>query len=405
MDIKHDEDHTSVSGKKMKPLGIYIHIPFCVKKCDYCDFLSAPASKQAQQNYVQALKREIEQSRDKMKGYLTDTVFIGGGTPSILEHDAVAQILNTLKENCRISESAEITVECNPGTVSKEKLLSYRRAGVNRLSFGLQSADNEELRSIGRIHTFEDFLRSYQMAADCGFENINVDLMSALPGQSIFSYEKTLNRVVNLQPKPTHISAYSLIVEEGTPLKERVCQALADGKEILPNEEEERRMYDATKSILENAGYRQYEISNYALGGFLCRHNAGYWKRKEYLGFGIGAASLYQEQRYHNLRDLNSYIDAMTHGKPLKSIQEDVEALEVKDRMAEFMFLGLRMTEGISMRHFSNTFGVDYDEIYGSVTKKLIEAGLLQKKNDFIRLTKRGIDISNYVMVEFLPES
>lgn len=387
---------------EMKPLGIYMHIPFCIKKCDYCDFLSAPAGREIRQSYVQALKNEIKQSGNQMKEYLVDTVFIGGGTPSILEAGQIGQLLDTLGRNCTMSDDVEITIECNPKTVTVEKLLSYQRAGVNRLSFGLQSADNAELAAIGRVHTFEDFLCSYQMSVACGFENISVDLMSALPGQTVASYEKTLHSVINLSPKPKHISAYSLIVEENTPLKERVLRARAEGKDILPSEEEERRMYDLTKSVLENAGYAQYEISNYALKGCQCRHNIGYWKRKEYLGFGIGAASLYQETRYHNIRTLREYMDAMLSHQPLEKIREDVEKLTEKDRMAEFMFLGLRLTEGVDIGEFENTFQKTFDEVYGETAKKFIGLGLLELSDGKLRLTKRGVDISNYVMAEFL---
>lgn len=397
----------------MNNLEIYIHIPFCVKKCDYCDFLSAPSDEKTMRAYVDALKQEIKLHKAKMEEYLVDTVFIGGGTPSILDAEWIEEILNTLKDNCHLKKEAEITIECNPGTVTEEKLLRYKDAGINRLSFGLQSASDEELKLIGRIHTYEEFLDSFQLARKCGFDNINIDLMSALPGQTIDSYKETLRKVLAL--KPEHISAYSLIVEEGTALKQRVENALSEGKNILPNEDDERAMYHLTKTLLEEAGYRRYEISNYAKEGYECRHNIGYWKRKEYLGFGIGAASLYREERYSNIRDINLYMKELEEfskkeisasnemsGYVFDNIEENKQIISREEQMEEFMFLGLRMIEGVSVKLFEEMFGKKYDEVYGKTSEKLISQGLLEQKGDYVRLTERGIDISNYVMSEFL---
>lgn len=392
----------------MKPLGIYIHIPFCVKKCDYCDFLSAPSDEKTMIAYVDALKNEIKLYNEKMSEYLVDTVFIGGGTPSILDEKLIAEILKVLEENCNIKEDAEITIECNPGTVTGEKLEFYRLSGINRLSFGLQSANDVELKSIGRIHIYKEFLESYYLARECGFKNINIDLMSALPGQTVESYMNTLQKVIGLNPE--HVSAYSLIVEEGTPLKMRVENELAQGKDILPNEDDERKMYHLTKDILEKNGYRRYEISNYAKEGYECKHNIGYWKRKEYLGFGIGAASLYRDMRCSNIKNINNYINilGMTGEEDIdvnnifKEIQENIEVLSEKEQMSEFMFLGLRMMEGVSESLFEKTFGQSIYEVYGNVIEKLRSRELLEKKNEYIYLSKRGIDISNYVMAEFI---
>lgn len=404
----------------MERLGIYIHIPFCAKKCDYCDFLSAPAGVEMQEAYIKALIREIKLSKDRMSDYLVDTVFIGGGTPSILDGKWIVQILETLKSNCVISEDVEISIECNPGTVTKEKLTTYKCAGINRLSFGLQSANNDELKSIGRIHSYEDFLESYYCARKCGFENINVDLMSALPGQTLDTYKDTLKKILALNPE--HISAYSLIVEEGTPMKQRVEKATADGLDILPSEEAEREMYYFTKQMLSNAGYYRYEISNYAKQSYECKHNVGYWKRKDYLGFGIGAASLYKEERYNNISDINSYMEELAKDDSSNDllqenllldlpqenvckrlhIQENVQKLSKQEQMEEFMFLGLRMMDGVSVAQFENQFDVKYEDVYGNVTDKLIEQGLLEFFDEKIRLTEKGIDVSNYVMSEFL---
>lgn len=403
-------------------IEIYIHIPFCVKKCDYCDFLSAPSDSDTMESYVKALVKEIEFSKEKMKDYLIDTVFIGGGTPSILDGSFIERILEALRTNSKISDNAEITIECNPGTINESKLQSYQRAGINRISFGLQSANDKELKSIGRIHTYTQFLESYHMARKCGFDNINIDLMSALPGQSVESYEETLEKIIELNPE--HISAYSLIVEEGTEMYQRVESAKAKGETILPDEEEERKMYYRTKEMLAKAGYERYEISNYAKKGYECRHNIGYWERRDYLGFGIGAASLYQETRYSNVRDIQKYMDQLlslviskissnlsSGGKEsevksefgiVESVEENQQKLSVEEQMEEFMFLGLRMTRGVSVKAFEGAFGKKYEEIYGKVTDKLMTQGLLEQRGDYIRLTERGNDISNYVMSEFM---
>ena len=410
-------------GKDKKRLEVYIHIPFCVRKCDYCDFLSMCCDENTKKEYVQALIREIELSREKMKDYVVCTVFIGGGTPSLLDGRYIEQIMEVLKENCEISKNAEITIECNPGTVNQDKLTAYRRAGVNRISFGLQSANDEELRAIGRIHNYAQFEESFRLAREAGFDNINVDIMSALPEQKIENYEKTLEKVIALHPE--HISAYSLIVEEDTPLNDRVNAALEKGIQILPDEDTERNMYYLTEEKLKTAGYHRYEISNYSKEAYECRHNVGYWKRIEYLGFGLGASSLYQGTRYSNTDELSQYISLLLDGRDEKAdfvgihdyfqddiwdIQEDVlsvlegkiQKLSKNDMMEEFMFLGLRLTDGISMKKFQEDFGRSYESVYGKVTEKLIGQGLIEKNGDNIRLTKRGMDVSNYAMSEFL---
>lgn len=401
---KYNREIFRIEGGNMKKLEIYIHIPFCVKKCDYCDFLSAPANAQTIERYVKALKNEIEINSEKMKGYLVDTIFIGGGTPSILEESQIKDIMKALSENAKISDEAEITIECNPGTVTREKLLCYKKAGINRISLGLQSADDEELKAIGRIHSYEQFLESFNLARNCGFDNINVDLMSAIPRQTQKSYKETLKKVVSLNPE--HISAYSLIVEEGTRMEKRVREAKAQGKEILPTEDEERKMYYLTKEFLENVGYQRYEISNYSKRGKECRHNVGYWKRVEYLGFGIGAASLYKDERYKNSSDINKYMDIFKEKKAsdeiYQSVREENTCLNEKDKMEEFMFLGLRMTEGIDTRDFNEQFTVSYDSIYEERTKKMLGQNLLKQEGTQISLTEKGMDLSNYVMSEFM---
>ena len=403
----------------MNGLEIYIHIPFCVKKCDYCDFLSAPADLETKEKYVEALINEIKLNKNKMSEYVVDTVFIGGGTPSLLEENQISKIMSVLRDNCNMSENPEITIECNPGTITESKLLEYKKSGINRISFGLQSANDEELKSIGRIHNYAGFLESYNLARKCGFDNINVDLMSALPGQTLKSYEETLNKVVRLEPE--HISAYSLIVEENTLMYYRVKKAQIKGINILPDEESERKMYYLTNNILRSNGYRKYEISNYSKPGKECKHNIGYWQRKEYLGFGIGAASLYKENRYNNISDINKYIEVLTNNikensinnvgnssevenqvSILNSIVKNLQQLTERDRMEEFMFLGLRMMEGVSMEKFEQYFGKPYMEVYGKVQKRMEDKRFLINDNGYVKLTEFGIDLSNYVMSEFL---
>lgn len=403
----------------MNGLEIYIHIPFCVKKCDYCDFLSAPADLETKEKYVEALINEIKLNKNKMSEYVVDTVFIGGGTPSLLEENQISKIMSVLRDNCNMSENPEITIECNPGTITESKLLEYKKSGINRISFGLQSANDEELKSIGRIHNYAGFLESYNLARKCGFDNINVDLMSALPGQTLKSYEETLNKVVRLEPE--HISAYSLIVEENTLMYDRVKKAQIKGINILPDEESERKMYYLTNNILRSNGYRKYEISNYSKPGKECKHNIGYWQRKEYLGFGIGAASLYKENRYNNISDINKYIEVLTNNikensinnvgnssevenqvNILNSIVKNLQQLTERDRMEEFMFLGLRMMEGVSMEKFERYFGKPYMEVYGKVQERMEDKRFLINDNGYVKLTEFGIDLSNYVMSEFL---
>ncbi|MCI8320514.1 MAG: radical SAM family heme chaperone HemW [Dorea sp.] len=371
----------------MKPLEIYVHIPFCVKKCNYCDFLSAPSTGAQRQKYVESLCGHIRSCGETAKAYRVVSIFIGGGTPSILEGEQIAAIFKAVRDTFYIEESAEITIEMNPGTVTADKLRAYRSFGINRLSIGLQSADDKELRILGRLHTFEDFLKTYRMARGEGFRNINIDLISAVPGQTIESFKRTLLRTVSLSPE--HISAYSLIIEEGTPFfeiygegahKEKICDA--HGHPQLPDEDSERQMYYDTKRILKEYGYHRYEISNYAKDGYECRHNLGYWNRTEYLGFGDGAASLFDHKRW------------VTGEKP--------KMLNREEEMEEYMFLGLRMINGVSKLRFKKEFGITMESIYKQVLADMESKRLLEQDGDFVRLTERGLDVSNYVMSEFL---
>ena len=375
----------------MKKLGLYIHIPFCQKKCNYCDFLSAPANKQVQIAYMDILQKEIKEKSIEYKEYCVDTVFIGGGTPTCVPYETIVHTMNTVKASFFLTDDCEITMECNPGTVTKEALENYRTAGINRLSIGLQSTDNAILKELGRIHTFEQFLETFKWAREAGFANINVDLMSGLPNQTLEQYEESLLEVLKLDVE--HISSYSLIVEEGTPF----YKLYEEDKLSLPDEETERNMYYLTKEKLLAAGLLRYEISNYAKEGYECKHNVRYWVRKDYLGIGLGASSMVDNVRFKNTEWLDEYL---IDNKYMEKMDEQI--LSTMECMEEFMFLGLRMTKGVSKERFKETFGSSMEEIYGSVVIKLKEQGLLEEEGDFIRLTEYGLDVSNRVWVEFL---
>lgn len=374
-------------NRKDNSFELYIHIPFCVRKCAYCDFLSAPGSEEAKASYTKALLREIEAVKTEKRE--VSSIFVGGGTPSALSPSLMGDIFEKIHESFSVAQDAEITIEANPGTLSKEKLFLYKNAGINRLSLGLQSPEEAELKSLGRIHTYEEFLESFSLAREAGFQNINVDLMCALPDQTYEGWIRNLRTVAALHPE--HISAYSLIIEEGTPFAKR--------KLNLPDEDTEYRMYEDTAGILEEYGYEQYEISNYAKKGLVCRHNIGYWTRKEYLGLGLGTASLWGNQRFSNTSDFSAYLKES--GSPEK-IRENRETLSLEDEMSEFMFLGLRMTEGVSKAEFLESFGTPIESVYGKVLDKYKNMGLLEEKEGRIFLTRAGIHVSNGVMAEFL---
>ena len=381
-----------MNGKRN--LELYFHIPFCVKKCNYCDFLSFSCDEKIKASYMDALFREVKEKAGNYTDYQVVSVFVGGGTPSVVSERDMVTLLSIVREYFDLSEEAEITIEVNPGTVTQDKLKEYRSAGFNRLSIGLQSAEEEQLKRIGRIHTYSQFLDAYGWALEAGFENINVDVMSALPGQSFESYVSTLNTLLSLPKPPVHISAYSLILEEGTVL----MQQYERGELELPDEETDRAMYEETKRILESHGYRRYEISNYALPGFECRHNIGYWTRTEYVGFGIGAASLVKEERFSNGCDLQEYLQDPA------GLECERKKLNLRQQMEETMFLGLRLTEGVDRREFQTRFDTVLEQVYGEVIEANLRDGLLQYSDDGDRLflTEKGLNLSNYVMAQFI---
>lgn len=409
-------------------LELYIHIPFCVRKCNYCDFLSFPAGKEVMERYVRALEEEIRRTGETVYGQngrpgetvygqngrpeeavygragggktevrpgsapKISTVFVGGGTPSVLEPEQIRSLFSCLRESFLLEADAEISMEANPGTLNREKLSACREAGINRLSLGLQSADDGLLQTLGRIHTWEQFLYNYQDARQAGFRNINIDLMSSLPGQSLENYVKTLETVTALEPE--HISSYSLILEEGTPFF-----ASEEIRRQLPDENTDREMYEKTKEILHEKGYERYEISNYAKPGFACRHNLGYWDEVPYLGLGLGASSYYKNARFSNETDIRTYME-----NPFVPFlgRNDYECCDEKSRMEDYMIFGLRKMAGVSLSRFEKEFGTAAEEIYGGVIGRYVGMGFLVLEGDRLRLTDAGIDVSNRIFEDFL---
>ena len=376
---------------KTKRIELYVHIPFCKSKCRYCDFCSFRAKDIEIVSYISKLKEELIFWGKRLTNEEVVTVFIGGGTPSYLKEQYIREICDIIFQNFKISDDAEITIEANPGTVDLEKLRTYRESGINRISFGLQSTIREELEYLGRIHTYEEFLQSYDWARQAGFTNINVDLMSAIPKQTISSYEKNLRTIAKLSPE--HISAYSLIIEEGTPFYED--ENLED---LLPSEEDEVLMYQMTKKILKEYGYEQYEISNYAKNGFESRHNLGYWSHIPYLGVGLNASSYMEERRFENPSDMKEYLEIREFDK----VYKDAEPLSIHEQMEEFMFLGLRKTKGVSKSDFEERFSHSMTSVYEKPLKEAMKQGFIKEQGDRVFLTLSGILVSNQVLCEFL---
>ncbi|RRJ24231.1 oxygen-independent coproporphyrinogen III oxidase [Lachnoanaerobaculum gingivalis] len=381
----------------MKKLELYVHIPFCEEKCRYCDFLSFRADDSEKKAYVNQLIEEIKAQGQNYGEYLVSSIFIGGGTPTTLSGIWILDIMNAIRENFIVETDAEVSIECNPGTLSKSKIMHIKKAGINRISFGLQSSIEEELKELGRIHTYKDFLQSYQLAREYGFTNINVDLMSGLPNQTIDSYKTTLKRVCAL--KPEHISAYSLIIEPDTPFFDKYGSE--EGSLLLPDENIDREMYALTKNILREHGYERYEISNYAKLGRECRHNIGYWTGVSYLGLGVGASGYVMNRRFHVESDYRKYMSVKMQ-QDITPLYRDLEELDIKANMEEFMFLGLRLTRGVSRHEFNERFGVDMFEVFDRQIKRNMMLKLMEYNSPNLRLTEKGLDLSNMVMSDFL---
>ncbi|SFC62442.1 radical SAM family heme chaperone HemW [Clostridium uliginosum] len=373
----------------MKEISLYIHVPFCKQKCLYCDFPSYSGKDKLMSSYVVALNKEILQ---KAKTYLIRSIFIGGGTPSYLKNEDLKSLLQTLNK-LDLKKDLEFTMECNPGTLDESKLKIMKEYGVNRISIGLQSIKNSILKNIGRIHSYEEFKNNYFLARKLGFNNINIDLMFGLPNQSIDDWNTSLEEVAMLNPE--HISAYSLIVEEGTGFYNLYEQ----DKLNLPSENDERTMYLTTKQILAKHDYVQYEISNFAKIDKECYHNKVYWRCKEYLGLGASASSFVDGKRTKNLDDIEAYI---LNINSRKDVGNEIHLNNINDNMEEFMFMGLRMMCGINENEFKKRFNMDIDEIYGEAINKNIKQGLLRRNEGRIRLTSHGVEVSNWVMSDFI---
>ena len=377
----------------MENFGIYIHIPFCKKKCKYCDFISFSCYAEKENEYVDSLLKEIENYESIEKE--VSTIYIGGGTPSIIDSKNIIKILEKIRLKFNVKSDAEITIEINPGTITKEKLEDYKSVGINRLSIGLQSTNNDILNLIGRIHTYEEFEKNYNLAKEVGFTNINVDLMLALPNQSMDILIDSLLKVINLNPN--HISLYSLIIEEGTELEKMI----ESGEYKLCDEDLERKMYHKTKSILEKNGYVHYEISNFAKKGYESKHNLSCWNQEEYIGFGLAAHSYYNKKRFSNIESIEEYISNINKGEYDKNIVVH-ESQDKPSEMREFMMIGLRKIDGVKISDFERKFRINPLFYFRFEISKLTDEDLIEVDLDFIKLTKKGLDLANLVFEEFV---
>lgn len=381
----------------MKKIGIYIHIPFCKQKCKYCDFTSFPCMEEKFEEYFKCLSKEICKKADELsqEELEIDTIYIGGGTPSIVPVVYIENVIKLIFNRFKVDENAEITIEANPGTVDSTKLEKYFNVGINRLSIGLQSTDDELLKMLGRIHTYNEFEDVYEMARKIGFKNINVDLMIGLPNQNIQDVEESLKKII--EKSPEHISVYSLIVEEGT----KMFDLIESGELELPSEELEREMYWKVKNVLKDNGYEHYEISNFAKQGYESKHNSNCWKQHSYLGFGVAAHSYYEGIRYSNISDINKYIENFESGASVYNMIFHEKQSE-EEMMKEYMLLGLRKIEGVNITEFKDKFSQNSLYIFRKEIDKLVKEDLIEVDENVIRLTSKGIDLANQVWMEFV---
>ena len=376
----------------MDKISLYIHIPFCAQKCLYCDFPSFARKDHLRKAYIEALNKEIISLREKHNNLEINTIFIGGGTPSVLEADELECLLKEVAK-LNMAKDIEYSMECNPGNLTEEKLEVMKKYGVNRISMGLQAKQDNLLKGLGRIHNYKTFKENFLLAKKVGFNNINVDLMFGLPNQSLNEWEETLREIISLEP--AHISAYSLIIEEGTAF----YNLYENDKLKLPTEEEERKMYHLAKKILEENGFNQYEISNYAKEGKECRHNLAYWNMDNWIGVGSAAASYINGKRIKNISSVEEYINSI---KDKGEAVEEIINNSKNDNMEEFMFMGLRKINGIDENEFKNRFSMNINDVYGEILNKYIGEGLLIRESGRIFLSEKGIEISNVIMADFL---
>lgn len=378
----------------MDRFGVYVHIPFCKQKCKYCDFISFASYKEKYKEYVECLINEIRNKKIE-NPKLVNTIYIGGGTPSILDSEDIINILEAIRNRFKIDTDCEITIEINPGTATKEKLEDYKNAGINRLSIGLQSTSDRILKLIGRIHSYEEFLNTYNLAKEVGFENVNVDLMLAIPTQTETELIESVQKVIDLNPK--HISLYSLILEEGTELE----KLISDGKYELLSEELERKMYWETKKLLELNDYKHYEISNFSKKGFESKHNRDCWNQEEYIGFGLAAHSYYNEMRFANIDSLEVYINNIKNN----NFEKNIDINEIQDKpakMREFMLIGLRQIDGVKISDFERKFRINPLFYFRFEISRLTDEDLIEVDLDNIKLTEKGLDFANQVFEEFI---
>lgn len=376
-----------------KRIGLYVHIPYCRQKCSYCDFNSFASMESTVPEYFNALQNEIKSYSDMLDDFTVKTVFIGGGTPSYVDSKYIYQLMDSLNRQIKIEKDAEISIETNPGTLTEEKLSVYREAGINRLSIGLQAWQNSLLKYLGRIHNIEDFITNYKLALKAGFNNINVDLIFSVPGQSIKDWAETIDNVSKLDIN--HLSCYSLKIEEGTPFGTQ----LEEGKLKAAEDELDREMYWLAIEKLYSNGFKQYEISNFAREGYECRHNLIYWNADEYIGFGAGAHSYFNKKRYNNIEDICKY-SALLANKLIPT--ENIQTIDDEDAMSEYMILRLRLIEGVSCKNFAQRFGQDLEIKYARQIDKLVSSSLADFNGDRIKLTTKGLDLANQAFIEFV---
>lgn len=379
----------------MKELGIYVHIPFCKQKCYYCDFISYANKANLADKYVCALEKEIEHSKEHFKEDATiKTIYIGGGTPSYIDSKHIIRLLDKIKNEFNVDKKAEITIEVNPGTVNKDKLQDYFNAGINRVSIGLQTTNDKILKDIGRIHNYNEFLKCYNLAKEVGFENINVDLIFALPNQTLDNVKEDVENILKL--KVNHISLYSLILEENTYLYS-IKNSLK-----LPEDEEERQMYWYIKKCLQDNGYLHYEISNFAKKGYESKHNTMYWNQGEYIGLGAAAHSYVNNTRYSNINNLEEYISNIENNNFEHNITINEEQTILEDKIKEYIILKLRMLDGIDVVECNDKFNIDILDKFKTEISKLQKENLIYVDDKNIRLTDKGLDLANIVWEEFI---